>query len=278
MATTPVITMPAYPVLGTPPGEKDSGQRVDFKPTKFDLLIEQKGYLVSWTRACECPCAPVVEQTENPDPNCPLCKGRRWIYFGGNTEQDLSEYVFTNIQKKIVDDAGAMVIKGLITGIGSQADPWERMGSWVSGTMNLTVRHENKLAYYDKLTILDSEIGYSEILEADGTQYLSARYLMTGINYLRSVSTVFIPDTDYRLLDDGRIQWIATPPASGTRLAVHYLCHPTFLVIEHPHVIRTTQQLFKTSTPKTPLGDPRSLPIQTLMRYDFLPEREVDAE
>jgi hypothetical protein len=270
----PIITMPTVPQLGIPTGMKEAGQRVDFRPDQFDLMIETKGYLLAWIRACVCPCTPVVSQTEQPDPNCDLCHGQGWFYFGGNTTQDFSDWELTDLQKNIIADNNAMVIRGIITGISASQDPVDKLGNWVSGTMMLTVRHQNKLGYYDKIIALDSEIAYSEVIEADGTNYLSARYLMTGINQLRSESTIYTADADYRLLGSGRIEWLITAPTSGTRLAIHYLCNPTWLVIEHPHIIRTTSRKFKTTAPKTPQGDPRSLPIQALMRYDFLPEPE----
>lgn len=264
--------MPPVPELGIPAGMKEAGQRVDFRPDQFSLAIETKGYMLAWTRACPCPCTPVSEKTELPNPNCEICKGNGWFYFGGNVVQDLSQWDLDDIQKQVIADNGAMVIRGIVTGIGAQHDPWDKLGNWMSGTMMLTVRYQNKLGYYDKITVLDSEIVYSEIVKADGSEYLKGRYLFTGINHLRSEDKVFQADSDFKLTGDGRIKWLTTPPNSGTRLSVHYLCHPTFLVVEHPHVIRTTSRKFKTKTPKTPQGDPRSLPIQALIRYDFLPE------
>lgn len=270
----PILTMPTTPVLGLPAGEKDAGQRVDFKPSKFDLMIENKGYLLAWTRACWCPCEPVATQTKNPDPNCTLCDGTGWTYFGGNVVQDfdVEAWDLDVIQKKIIADNSAMVIRGIISGIGAKHEPYDKLGNWVEGSMQVTTRYENKLAHYDKLVCLDSEICYSEILTADGTAITAARYLITGINHLRSMTKVYVADTDYQINALGQVEWLSgNEPVVGTRLAIHYLCHPAFLVIEHPHVIRTTPQKFKTLKPKTPMGNPRGLPIQAVVRYDFLP-------
>jgi len=277
--------MPEVPKLGLPEGEKDAGQRVDFKPTKFDLLIETKGYLLAWTRACRCPCRPVVEQTEQTDPNCPLCDGKGVFYFGGNQAQDLSGYNFDAIQQKIIDDNSPMIIRGIITSIQNQYDPWDRLGNWQSGSLMCTVRPENKLAIYDRLVVLDSEIVYSEVVEADGTNLVPSRYLVTGVNQVRGHTPAdatdpndngelveYLAETDYFLNDSGQIEWhTGKAPVTGTRLALHYSCHPTFLVWEHPHVVRTTLKKFKTdpATLKTPLGDPKHLPVQAMVRYEF---------
>lgn len=270
----PVVTMPTVPVVGLPAGEKDAGQRVDFKPTKFDLLIENKGYLLAWTRACACPCIPVSTKSEQPDPSCTLCDGKGWVYFGGNQPQDLGEYQFTAVQQKIIDDNNPMIIRGIVTGIINQYDPWDRLGNWQSGTLQVTVRHQNKLALYDKLVVLNAEIAYSEVVEADGTDLVDSRYLVTGVNLVRDATTVYVADGDYQLNSDGAIEWLpGKAPAVDVRLGLHYTCHPTFLVYEHPHVVRTTLKKFKTDPAalKTPLGDPKQLPLQALVRYDFLP-------
>lgn len=264
--------MPEFPVLGIPTGVKQAGQRVDFKPTQFDLAIETKGYLLVWERAALCPCAPVSSQTEQPDPNCELCEGSGWLYFGAPEAQDLSEYEFDALQQKILDDTGGMLIRGIVTSAQMQPDPVDLVVKRVPGMMNVTVRKDNKLGYYDKLTALDAEIVYSEIVEADGTEYLEARYSITGVNHLRSEALVYKADVHFELYQ-GKVKWFtASVPANGTRLAIHYLCHPTWLVVEHPHAARLTLQQYKTLNPKSPTGDPRNLPVQALVRYEFLPE------
>ena len=266
-----MTTQPTFPVLGVPTGMKQAGQRVDFRANQFNLAIETKGYLLVWERANVCPCAPVASQSEQPDPNCTLCEGSGWYYFGAPTAQDLSDYTFDDIQTEILSETGGMVIKGLITGIQNTPDHLNEISNWVDGDMSCTVRSENKLGYYDRLTSLNTEIVYAETITADGTNTLVTRYLATGINTLRSVATTYIPDTNYELSSTGTITWLTTPPVAGTKLAIHYLCHPTWIVVEHPHVARTTSLLFKTPTPATPTGNPVALPVQAKVRYDFLP-------
>jgi len=270
----PVITMPSFPALGLPEGTKEQGKRVDFKPDDFDLLIETKGYLLAWTRACPCPCTPVSEQTEQPDPNCELCKGEGWLYFGSSASRDWSEIGdLDGIQKHLIESNNAMVIRGIVTAIQNTMNPWDKVGNWMGGSMQVTVRHQNKLAYYDRLIGLDTEISYSEIREAGGSDTLETRYPVCGVNLLRSESQVYVPDIDFALDQQGGILWKpGREPNEGTRLAIHYLCHPTWLVIEHPHVARTSPTKYKTKTPRTPRGDPRRLPIQAIMRLEFLPD------
>lgn len=265
-------TQPNFPVLGLPSGEKEAGQRVDFKPSKFDMVIETKGYLLAWTRSVKCPCDPLTTKTEQPDPNCTLCSGKGWIQFGyevGTTPDWDKIGDIGDIEKKIITDNSAFVIRGIITSVQAEYNPFDKIGNWTGSSMLLTVRPENKVAYWDRIVVLDSEIAFSQILTADGTTVLTAKYPIIGVNYLRSESTIYEPDADFVLDDEGGITWLANTPVSGTRLGIHYLCHPTFRLTQHPHSLRTTSQKFKTQTPKTPMGDPRSLPIQAMMRYEF---------
>jgi len=266
-------TRPRFPVSNIPQGMKESMSRADFLPDSFALLVETKGYLLAWERAAICPCQPVVTQTEQPDPNCPLCKGSGWHYFGGGTAPDYAQIgVMDEVQKRIIEANNAMCIRGVVTALQNEYSPWDKLGNWMAGSMMMTVRHENKIGYYDKLTILESEIIYGETIIADGTALLHGRYLITGVNYLRSFSRVYRPDTDF-VIDAGDVRFRPeVVPASGTKLSIHYLCHPVVLVVEHPHIIRQTTVKFKIPNPKTLRGDPRGLPIQAMVRYDFIPE------
>lgn len=268
----PVINMPDYPALGVPSGVKQAGQRVDFKPTQFELAIETKGYLLLWERATWCPCSPVTTQTEQPDPNCTLCKGMGWIYFAAPSAQDLSDYEFGELENQLITDTGGMVIRGIVTAIANQPDPLDVMSNWVRGSSNLTVRYENKLGYYDKVTALNAEIAFSEVVTTDGTEILPTRYPAVGVNYLRSVDTVYRIGVEYEI-NKGVVTWrTGYVPSTDTRVGIHYLCHPTWLVVEHPHAARVTPVKFKTPSPKTPTGDPEKLPVQALIRYEFLPD------
>ena len=275
----PILTVPLdVPSLGLPEGEKDAGQRVDFKPSKFDLLIETKGYLLAWTRASVCPCTPVTEQTEQPDPNCSLCGGTGWFYFGGNQVQDISEYDLDTIQKKIVNDSSAMLIRGVISNVMNKYDTLDKLGNWQSGDMQLTTKQQNKVGLYDRIVVLNPNITYSEVVVADGSAVLDARYLMTGINQVwghasGSDPVKYTPGDDYDLNSIGQLAWLGgNEPSADTRIALHYICHPTFLIMEQPHVLRATLKKFKKSPNElqTPLGDPEPLPIQAIVRYEFL--------
>jgi hypothetical protein len=242
-------------------------------------LVELTGVRVAWTRASVCPCSPVNDQTQQPDPLCTLCQGGGAFYFGPKDYAAGENVgVLTNIQKVILVRDGAAVIRGLMQKVTQAQDFYDRLGNWVRGTQMLTVRPENKIGYYDRLVCLDQEINYSEIIVqgADPTAALKLRYLATAVNIIRSETTRYEQGSDFDVVD-GKVVWISVSgaPAANTRLSVHYLTHPTYLVIDHPHVMRGTQKRRKSAPLATPFGNPVALPIQAAIRLEFLQADDI---
>lgn len=267
-------TQPEYPVLGLPEGVK-TGPRADFRTNEFLVAIETMGALLAWSRACACPCARLEGSTQ-PDMNCSLCHGRGLFYFGAPSAQDLTGYTLNSVQQHLISLDDAMVIRGLVIGQTTQPNPWDRLSRWMPGTAQLTVRPENKVGFYDRLVDLESQMAYSEDVLASGGASQVLRYPATAVNLVRSLAHVYEPDGDYQVGDAGELLWApGRAPAAGEHLAVHYLCHPTWLVIEYPHVARVTTVKNKVVSPLTPVGDPRDLPLQALIRLDFLPDPET---
>lgn len=257
--------------LNDPP-IKEQGKRGDFKPDDFTLQIEAHGYRIAWARAAHCPCSPAHDQTELPSPVCTLCEGRGWIYFtpaNVATTEDIG--TFTDLQQQVIARYNAAPIRGIMT-MGTTKDmPYDKLTYWREGMMNLTVRPENRLGYYDLVVNLDSEMVHYETVKAgpSSSDTLRLRYHLCAVNLLRSETTVFTPDTDFTL-ENGKIKWLLNQPAEGTRLSCHYQTFPTWKVVSHPHVIRATQIKAKSQIPRTPQGDPTPLPIQAVIQYDFL--------
>jgi len=257
--------------IGIPAGMKEQGKRVDFKPDEFALLIETKGYRVAWRRAAICPCNPINDQTDQANPNCELCDGTGWILFrpmGAIVDEDtIGELTAT--QETIV--AEAAVIRAVMANFNNADKPWDTVAARVEGTSMVTVRAENVLGYYDRITNLDTTLAYSQLVEANGGSTLETRYPVVGVNLLRSEDDEYEVDADFTS-EAGVITWRSGfEPPVGTRMVAHYLCHPVWRIIEHPHATRLTPVKFKTSSPVTPQGDPKPLPVQGLAKYEWLP-------
>ena len=128
--------------------------------------------------------------------------------------------------------------------------------------MMITMRAENKLAYYDRIVNLDAVAVYAEIVEVPNSGALPLRYKAVHVNLLRSASQVYTSPTNYTV-DTGDVT--TTGITAGTRLVCHYLTHPSWRIVEHPHNVRLTQVKSKTADPLTPSGDPSDLPVQPML-------------
>lgn len=263
--------------IGLPANTKDTGKRVDFKVDDFSVALETKGYRLVWKRAIYCPCTPVNDQTEQPDPNCTLCEGSGWLLF-------MPSAAVTD--KKVIGSLDALqtslslegaVIKGIMTGVAAHDTPYDQAMRRIEGTTNITVRAENKLGYHDQLVNLDASIVYSQMVTMEDNLTLTTgrgsgkvTYPIVEMNLLRSAAQVYTQGTDFNITS-GQVEWVTgQQPNSGTILGLHYLTYPHWRVIEHPHMTRHTLVKFKSKKPTTPLGDPTDLPVQAICKLEFL--------
>lgn len=257
--------------IGLPTGIKDI-TRADFRDEMWVRAIEAKGYRLAWSRTAQCPCASVSEQTDQADPNCTLCSGSGWLFFrpeGAVVNQKIIGPL-TPLQSRLVTMNQAAVVHGIMTGLTGTKRPWEAAGPRLEGMTQCTMRAENKMGYYDRVVCLDASIVYSQIVKASGTATLATRYPVLRMNLLRSKTTVFVEGVDFALTA-GEVAWLPNHvPSRGLVLVAHYLCPPTWRVVEHPHTTRLTLTKFKIPAPLTPQGEPQDLPVQALLRYEFL--------
>lgn len=252
--------------VGLPAGEKEAGKRVDFKPNQFVVAIETKGYRIAWSRAARCPCQPINDQTEQPDPNCTLCSGTGWFLFRPNAGVIDQRVVgpLDEIQQALIGNE-AVVVKAIMSGLANTYKAYDPIGARLDGMAAVTMRHENKLGYFDRLINLDATIVYNQILEASGAA-LPTRYIVRQVNLLRSQDTVYVEGTHFTVAN-GVINWVTgQTPSAGTRVIVHYLTHPVWRVVEHPHALRLTPVKFKTGD----VDNPTSLPVQGIAKYEWL--------
>jgi hypothetical protein len=273
-ATLKTVQKNAFGTLGLPIGTKETGQRADFRPDIFEINIEAKGQRLAWSRASHCPCVPISDQTQQPDPNCSLCGGNAVLYFGPQTPQDLSREGLADVQKLIFAQYEAFMIRGLLLSSGKNDRPWDRLGPWRSGTAMVTVRAQNQIGFMDRLINLDGLIAFSEILEMpqDNLAPLKTRYLVSGgVQLVRSTRRRYQLGRDF-FVQQGRIVFVpASAPVPKERLSLHYVTFPTWLVGDMPHATRITNVSFKNPQPISPEGDVYAMPIQAALRLEFLP-------
>ena len=176
------INVPA-PVIGLPQGIKE--RRVDFADNKFDALIETKAVRMAWSRSMACPCVSINDQTKQPNPNCSLCQHTPGILFFRPTDYSVDESLvgsLTDVQDYIVNrpDSESVIIKGVIQSNMKSDNQFDTIGHWVEGSSLITVREENRLGYYDRLVMLDSQMSYSQIAFTDGSNLVRLRSPAAG--------------------------------------------------------------------------------------------------
>ena len=262
----PILRSQDAGAVGLPSGVKEAGQRVDFKPDKFTLNIETKGIRLAWSRAARCPCASVNDQTDQANPNCSLCDGDGWLLFkpAGAVTDTMVIGDLDATQTVIVGSTGA-VIRGVISGITNKFVPYDQVIARLEGVAMLTVRPENKLGYYDRICHLDGVVAYCELKDAGSSSTLSMKYPIRDINLLRSESATYVKTTDFTIVA-GDIEWVAgQAPTAGTQLVCHYLTHPYWRVVDHPHASRLTPVKFKSAA-----NVPQPLPVSAVLKYDWM--------
>lgn len=261
------------PTIGLLDGQKEAGQRVDFKEDKFVLAIETKGIRLAWSRGSICPCTPNNDQTTQPDPNCTLCEGAGFLWFrpsGYAAPENAGD--LDAVQTQILVDYKAVVIRGVAVSVMSEKRMYDVLGPLALGSFMISTRAENRLGYYDRLVALDSVLSYSQLSNTDANGLVPLRYPATCVNLLRSQAQEFIANTDFQVADSGHVKFLpGRAPAANTKVAVHYDHHPVLIVWEHPHAFRDSLTAFKQPVKLTPQGNPQPLPIQSLARFEFLP-------
>lgn len=271
---------PESPAVGLPEDSKGR-PRIDFDGSAFDVQIETKGLRVAWSRASVCPCTGNNPQTLQPDPTCPLCEGRGFLYFRA-AGYDVDDYPgvgeLSEVQRHIVNRATspAMVIRAVGIGMERSENAYDRIGQWGEGTVNITTRQNHKLGHFDRLTYLDSVLAYAQtaIAPSPSDTPFRLRFPALRVNFLRTTAARYEQGVDFVLDDEGRVCFQAGRGPQGTNVpfAAHYLHHPQFIVMSWLNAIRDSVVLSKrqAASTRTPVGSHQQLPTRVVARLEFL--------
>jgi hypothetical protein len=244
---------------GTINTRKTRGQ---FRTIEFIRAIQQHGYFLLWRKAVICPCLnPVTKQVEM---NCDHCDGSGFFYFD------------------------PIETRGIMSRFERNAKTYEKFGSWVEGSAQLTVEPQYRMHYRDQIEMLDSVMTHSEVITKGDRHGLrsklpenrdSARYRIH-----RMVQAVIL-DTDtqeitkleegyhYKVDVNGWVEWLAagqTLVADETVISLLYDYHPIFMVMSHLHAFREA-----VLESKSPVAEVFSLPVQTTIKLDYLSDVSI---
>jgi hypothetical protein len=216
-------------------------QRTDFKIDEFMRIIVQKGMIVTWESASDCPCIK-INSAGQPDFNCSLCKGKGRYWYNPT------------------------FIQGIMTNINTQLR-YENPGEIIAGTNYFTTLPNYQLGFWDRITNEHSTIRFSQIIEkGDPGGKDPLRFLPLEVLSLRTVSTVYTVNIDFEVDPEGYINWIPTglEPNRGERYSVDYVMHPRWIVIDLINVLRDTY--VKAKKPGITF---QPLPVRALIRLEF---------
>lgn len=200
----------------------NSSNRADFNKNDFDRLISEKGREVIIETALQCPCKGT---TTNQLSSCKNCGGTSWIYVNPRSTR--------------------MVISGV--DVSTKYAPWSEEAR---GTAAISAMSEEELSYFDKLTIVDSNSVYGEVInitQSNSNLFAYTVYEPKDILYagmfidaqqplLRLTPSQFsIEKNIFRVID------VANIP-KGSQITLRYKHAPSFLLIEFK---RETMQTFK---------------------------------
>jgi hypothetical protein len=229
--------------VGPPTGFKITGSQrgVEVRAEEYDRTVAHHGMRVWWSRALRCPCY-ANAQTTQPDPVCPICRGRGWQWvlpdpnlFSGGTDYDGNAV-------EISPDGKSVAIRAILTAMTVDPQVYEKFGAWVFGTCNVTVSRRNRLSYFDRITQRDGTISFSHLIECDGRPSIRVLGQRTAaglwapvaeVVYLRSLDRDYHVGDDFTVNDFGEIVWIGSPPGQGTHLTLLAHFRPRLIVTEY---------------------------------------------
>lgn len=154
----------ARPVTETTPEEILVNHQPSFNKQEFDDAIFHKGYQIYLEKCLKCPCR--IAANQQPLPGCYNCGGTGWVF----------------INKKST--------RAVIQSMNRQT----KFQNWTAedrGTVSVSLRDDDKIAWMDRVTILDLMGTHSEVLKL---KKFGDRNVWTGkaIYYPLSIEHIFL--------------------------------------------------------------------------------------
>lgn len=191
--------------------------RADLDSESFDILIRQKGYWAIWEQGLFCPC--INQESGQPNYNCPMCKGRGYIYIN---------------PKKT---------KVLVTSISGRKEQ-DRIGLNDQGTCYATPLSTDDLGFRDRLTFLDFKVKYSELVTRSEGTTDTANLSIVDILMVRDLDRIYRRGIDFEVEEDKpNIVWKTNAIQPGTQYTIAYMAHPSYIAINPIHELRGTYNM-----------------------------------
>jgi len=140
---------------------------VKLRPDDFDFIVFDKGLEVLWEKAVPCPCR--VKGSQGSRSTCKNCGGIGWVFINPVRTRMVLQSMDLKTQYKIY-------------------------GQENSGTVMVTARKGVNLSFMDRLTVIDSESLFKQVLYPVKNDV--GRYVGTTIYPLISIESLFLYEGD----------------------------------------------------------------------------------
>lgn len=210
---------------------------------EFKKRIDSFGYFMKWEKAALCP---------NRDPtqpghhrlNCTQCDENGFVYFGAKN------------------------ICGLITSF-STMQRFLPESRYEPGTAYLTTFPEDKLSFWDKVTLTKSTMRFTEVIKTVPQQLtyklkypvVDVEYMANNLGAVGNVEGDLVEATGGNLVFDSTVD-------QGAFFTVSYTFNPVYVVIDLPHHVRDSRNFVDGSDLQ------RDYPRQATIKLDFLQRDE----
>lgn len=202
------------PVTTKTPEKLLSGGFPSFAKNDFDEAVFGQGYEIHLERALNCPCR--NKSSNNPLSNCKNCGGVGWVFI----DKTLTRSVIQSMNRQ------------------EKYKTWSQDGV---GTVSVSLRDDNEIAFMDRITILDLQSHYSEVVRPNLT---NGRYVARMIYNPIEVEDAFMfqsfdqklyplkVGTHFTIEENRIILSSSLTNVSEPSITIRYKHHPQYHIID----------------------------------------------
>jgi hypothetical protein len=203
---------------------------VRFNVDRLERFVWDKGYDCHLEKALRCPC--VNKSTGQALPNCKNCMGFGWFFINKRESRVIIQRMGNNKQ-------------------------FQNIGELTTGTASVTMRAIDRLSYMDKITVMDLEAHFQQIVRPVFSKDKALAwpiYRPLQIDYcflFKSVDKPLIPlieGEDYELEDNrisfkgSTLEFIKKNAKESTNISIRYSHNPVY------HMLEFDRDMFKART------------------------------
>lgn len=229
---------------------------VDFNKDDFETLLLQKGYNILLEKAIKCPCRGDSSAAHQPLSNCDNCGGSGWIFINRTKTK--------------------MVLMSM-----SHQTKYSEWSEQKLGTVSISARDIDRLGEMDRLTVLDGETTFTEVIhpkDFEGTLFCFTAYEIITLQFAflfkdaKTKLTVLHEGIDFTLENSKLIldkKYKRDLDINGKSIGLRYIHRPVY------HVLDLVRDVMVTDIEGEGGRKPIQMPIHAMgRRAHYIPDLE----